>query len=676
MTIPLLLLLLSLPAALAADWPDLSTPPAASAKEGSKDAALVIGIEAYRDLDPVLGARANAEDWYRWLVKTRGVPLARVHRLVDDEAQDHKIRSELKMAAAEVQPGGTLWVVFIGHGAPTRDLKDGVLIGVDAAGTEDGLYQRSVPRSELLSLINAGRQQQAVVLLDACFTGQSQEGRALVPGLQASGLVPTSARVQSKVTLLTATSEGEFARRLPGTSRPAFSYLALGGLRGWADENGDGQVTASELALYATGALRATVRGGTQTPQLTGEDRVLAFAKERGPDLVELAVATPSAPASVTAARIDLGGGSTDFGVLAAQAQAAEAAKRQAEAAAAAATAALAQEERKQLDAAAAKVRTQASADFAKLGPLLSAPSEAGKPMLEAYVAKYGAAKVTVGSRTEGVEVPEVARVQAVLRTSTSTPTGKAGERVVTTSGIAMRVIPAGSFPMGCTKGAGECEEDEKPPHTVTLSRSYLLGETEVTQGQWKAVMGSNPSHFSACGLDCPVEKVSWLDAVTFANALSKKEGLESCYTVAGESVTWPKGLSCTGYRLPTEAEWEYAARAGREIAYAGGTEVGAVAWYEDNSGGKTHPVGEMRPNGWGLHDMSGNVWEWTWDWYGAYPRAAVNDPTGAATGSIRVYRGGSWRITPQYARLVGRVGVPPGSYHSSLGLRLARSVP
>ncbi len=291
MTLPLLLLLALPASADAPSWPDLSTPPAATAGDGSKDAALVIGIEDYSKVDAVQGARSNANDWYMWLARSRRVPLSRLHRLTDSQAVDHKIRSELALAVSEVQPGGTLWVVFIGHGAPSKDGQDGLLVGADADRSADGIYQRSVSRSEMLAAVSGGRQGQTVLVLDACFSGQGQTGDALVSGLQP--LVPTSARVSSgKVTVLTGAGSGEFAGQLPGTARPAFSYLALGALRGWADENGDGLVSASEVATYAQGALRATVQDRSQTPSLDGPDIALAKGREAGPDVVALAVSS------------------------------------------------------------------------------------------------------------------------------------------------------------------------------------------------------------------------------------------------------------------------------------------------------------------------------------------------------------------------------------------------
>jgi formylglycine-generating enzyme required for sulfatase activity len=191
---------------------------------------------------------------------------------------------------------------------------------------------------------------------------------------------------------------------------------------------------------------------------------------------------------------------------------------------------------------------------------------------------------------------------------------------------------------------------------------------TEVTQGEWQAVMGSNPYKFKTCGANCPVEKVSWEDAVGYANALSRREGLPECYS--GSTFT---GLGCSGYRLPTEAEWEYAARAGTTAAtYAN---LAGVAWYDANSGAATHPVGQKQPNAWGIYDMLGNVFEWTGDWYDTYP-GTVTDPTGPATGSFRVTRGGSWNFYARNARAAGRVYDAPYNNYSFLGFRLSRTAP
>ena len=153
-----------------------------------------------------------------------------------------------------------------------------------------------------------------------------------------------------------------------------------------------------------------------------------------------------------------------------------------------------------------------------------------------------------------------------------------------------------------------------------------------MTQGLWQAVMGKNPSvcddeGVDLCEADFPVQQVSWYDAARFANALSAKEGLESCYRFGGNEAPWPAGLACKGYRLPTEAEWEYAARAGKSTLYAGGNDADAVAWTRSNAGGKPHRVGTKAANDGGLQDMSGNVREWTWDVKGDYPSGSGTDP-------------------------------------------------
>ena len=242
--------------------------------------------------------------------------------------------------------------------------------------------------------------------------------------------------------------------------------------------------------------------------------------------------------------------------------------------------------------------------------------------------------------------------------------------------GMSFVTISPGSFVMGCTAEQTNCWHDEKPAHTVTLSRGFEIQTTEVTQGQYRAVMGTNPSRFSSCGSDCPVEKVSWVDAIKFANALSKKEGLSPAYSGSGDSIRWDK--SANGYRLPTEAEWEYAARAGKATRYSGSNEVGDVAWTGSNSSSKTHKVGTKKANAWGLHDMSGNVWEWCWERYGSssYRSSPGADPVGATSGDYRVLRGGSWFYGPTLARVAGRYRIHPIARANDGGLRLLRTSP
>jgi formylglycine-generating enzyme required for sulfatase activity/UDP-3-O-[3-hydroxymyristoyl] glucosamine N-acyltransferase len=265
--------------------------------------------------------------------------------------------------------------------------------------------------------------------------------------------------------------------------------------------------------------------------------------------------------------------------------------------------------------------------------------------------------------------------------------------------------IPAGTFTMGCVAG-----RDDPPttdcgawsagagPHSVTLTRDFWLGKYEITQAQWLAILGdhgiNNPFYFDggaapACGSNCPAAIVKWHQAAFLANALSTQQGLPSCYTCTG---SFPSGTctsptdpyACTGYRLPTEAEWEYAARAGGSFTFSGSNTVGDVAWYEVNSPTTVQPIGTRAPNAWGLYDLTGNVSEWTNDWTNAQPfeTSPVTDPVGVpySTGGFfpavhKVIRGGSYLDTLTYQRNSFRVGRLPTNNNFD-GVRLARTAP
>lgn len=244
------------------------------------------------------------------------------------------------------------------------------------------------------------------------------------------------------------------------------------------------------------------------------------------------------------------------------------------------------------------------------------------------------------------------------------------GDRTYRVNGVSFTMKP-----IAAVQGAvlGNRHEDNKE-HSVSLS-AYYIGQTEVTQELWRAVMGSNPSEFTA-SVKNPVEKVSWYDCIEFCNELTAEiMGEEHCvYTIRGSSVT--ADFSQKGFRLPTEAEWEYAAMGGRYHTYAGTNNDASLkdyAWYDSNSGGKTHEVGTKQANKYGIYDMSGNVWEWCWDWYSSStPSGGQSDPTGAASGKRRVVRGGSWRDGAFYAARACRYRSNPDGSSRDLGLRLA----
>ena len=220
---------------------------------------------------------------------------------------------------------------------------------------------------------------------------------------------------------------------------------------------------------------------------------------------------------------------------------------------------------------------------------------------------------------------------------------------------IDMVRVEAGTFTMGATPEMEDPNSDEKPTHQVTLTNDYYIGKYEVTQALWKAVMGSNPLNFK--GDNLPLEYVSWDDCQEFISKLNRITGKK--------------------FRLPTEAEWEYAARGGKKsrgYQYSGSNNISDVAWYDSNSGNKTHAVGSKQDNELGIYDMTGNVWEWCHDWYGKYSSSSQTNPTGATSGSSRVFRGGCWGTNARGCRSSNRSISSPGYRFVNLGLRLVLS--
>ena len=252
--------------------------------------------------------------------------------------------------------------------------------------------------------------------------------------------------------------------------------------------------------------------------------------------------------------------------------------------------------------------------------------------------------------------------------------------------------IKAGSFKMGSPSSDACRDKDEPELLPVTLTRSFEIQTTEVTQDQFYSALGYRPSYFSSCGETCPVENVTWYEAAAYCNALSKKGSLTQCYscTGSGESVickvtaaTSGKGIyACKGFRLPTEAEWEYAYRAGTTTAFYNGdissctgtdSNAGKIGWYGANSGSSTHPVAGKDANKWGLYDMAGNVWEWCHDGYQSDLGAvALTDPV--YSGSNRVLRGGSWGSYPYFMRAASRYYDTPTYRYFYVGFRCSRT--
>ncbi|HEU5061397.1 MAG TPA: formylglycine-generating enzyme family protein [Kofleriaceae bacterium] len=282
------------------------------------------------------------------------------------------------------------------------------------------------------------------------------------------------------------------------------------------------------------------------------------------------------------------------------------------------------------------------------------------------------------------------------------------------TRNLLVAVAP-GTFQMGSPVDEVGRESNfvDETQHEVTLTRGFEMTATEITQGQFEALFSYNPSQFSACGSQCPVEAINFYEALAYANLASEEQGLPPCYQLtdigcgdatagsapdycrengfiasATVALTAETPYDCAGFRLPTEAEREWAARAGTTQAFSNGRPLDEehidcatpfhltqVAWYCGNAGGTTHAVGTRDANPWGLFDMHGNVHEWTWDLYGEFPTRAVTDPLGVEDGPERTYRGGAFGDSARYARSAMRASMEPGSrYPGNLGLRLVRT--
>jgi formylglycine-generating enzyme required for sulfatase activity len=687
------------PVAVAAP-PPIDAPPV-SGQKSPKDFAVVIANGDYATLNDVPYAGRDADAFEQWLLSTRGVPTLNLRR--QNGATRKKLEDAVAGAAAEVPAGGTLWVYYSGHGLGMRvggaDAEQ-VLVGVNAVASADEIGEAVVPVSRLEQLASGSKASRVVFVLDACFNNKDASGAPVVRG---SFAVPVRrAGGSAKVTVWTASSEDQTAQWYEPAQHGAFTYFAVGALSGWADGVdgvSDGSVTLDEASLFVTRAMaRAGITG--QSPQL--------------------ALATGSPVGAVAQGKL-----ATAPGAFGAASQVSQVCDDDAQSKAEAAQAS-------RVSAAVTKAQGEASAAWRALVPDLDAclsrdDRQACIAAAEQFIAAGTTASVTVGesrevvttacgdrsrvvaSRTVPVSVSEVALAEAKLA-ALKAPKGASGggagsDWVSPTLGV-MKWIPAGTFTMGSPSleaGRG----DDEVPHRVTLTKGFYLMEHEVTQGQFEAVTARNPAtgtkfwdgkEQGACatyegvsleGSSYPAICVSWSDAVTYANAVSSREGLTPCYGADGAVVR-----GCTGYRLPTEAEWERAARGGGAAVYAGTSERGSVCGYGNVADaiakgrwsnwsvfGCTDGVAGLSavksylPNGYGLYDMTGNVFEWTQDWYGAYAGETV-DPTGAASGSNRVSRGGSWGNNHATARVAFRLSNDPGNRRGGLGLRLLRSVP
>jgi hypothetical protein len=617
-------------------------PPAPSG-EGSRDAAVVVAIEDYAHVEDVAGAKASGEAWLRWLLQVRGVPADRVHPAFDADATDIRIRAAAKEAAAQVESGGTLWFVYVGHGAPM--VGDALLVG-------------SVRRSELLAALDAGAHAHAVVLLDACFSGQTTTGTPLVEGMQP--LVPIDAAPASVVTprthVLAAARAGQYAGPLPaasGPARPAFSYLALGGLLGWADldvgGNRDGRVSARELQRYVAGALRQTVRGRSQDPELSGADLDLAPVVRRDAPALDAIGESLRAADSGRSGTTRASSGSEpalDLVALAAEAATRAEERARAEQAAAEAQRRASAAYRAELDSVMGAFRARVARDFAAVTPLLKrvdvdyeedrTPPEVSR-VLDAFMERYRAPSVTVGGETIVLDVPEYDTV------------GSAREE----------------FWGGCGDGYPVDTGLLGYPMYEFWDRSLYVGQREVAQRFWQRIMGENPSRYAACGPECPVDSVSFCDALAFANRLSTLEGLPEAYDLSRGCAQARLVRPVGGYRLPTREEWLADARADAE-ARAAAVDAHSSRGAQRPAEASAGAVGPgPRPwDGLGapgrIADLVGSVGEWVWP---------ARDGRADAMG-------GSWADAAPRRVEDRTLTLPVDARSEYVGLRLVRQAP
>lgn len=485
-------------------WPELSSP-APAIGGGENDAAVVVGVQGYAFVGEVPGAEANAKAWHQYLTETLGLAAENVKLLTGVDGTREEILAAARKAASRAGPKGTLWFVFVGHGAPSADGKDGLLVGVDAQQKAESLEARSLRRQELLQVLGKSRASAIRVVLDACFSGRKPDGSNLVPGLQPLMTVLPPGAADPRMVVLTAAKGDQFAGPLPGAERPAFSYLVLGGLRGWAAEK-DGKVTAGSLRRYATRALEATLRGRNQTPGLMGQEdaAVGASAGEKGPNLAKLSQATAGGGAreemfkvtnlaqvpraQAPAAMPDMGAGADfrDLDIAAlksynaatvfdkSEARAEDKASKWRELAKSAPKFAeksalrAAQWDRYAAELAAteaARWKRAAARDkdwdkLSELLPLEVVPAPDKRRWAEAFVSAYG---------KTSEDNPYVAELSAYLPagTVTVTPGAKAAAPRVARgdAGIEWVTIPSGTFMMGATDG----KDDEKPVHRVMM---------------------------------------------------------------------------------------------------------------------------------------------------------------------------------------------------------------
>jgi formylglycine-generating enzyme required for sulfatase activity/uncharacterized caspase-like protein len=650
-------------------------PASARADEG-RNWAILIGVNEY--LDPKIPQLQycveDARKLFETLTRLGDFQPDRVLLLVDDQPKAHlrplrlNLQSQIEGWLANCQPQDTVIIAFSGHGFVDELTGEGFLAPADCE--LDDLRGTGFATERLRQMLRKCRARKKLLILDCCFAGAERSG---VPtGATGQELSEAFREAQGLITLASSRKD-ERSQEWPEKGQGLFTYFLLEGLAGKADYDGDGVVNVDELYRYTFEnvplAAQRELNARQRPVRIIGPDTEGVFALSRVA-VVPRPLDT-SVIAQFTVRETDRDGplvpGATVelFHRLEGEARPALLASGRTDTSG-----------RSQLEVTMSLFQ-QSQGTFAvavRRGDTSRSYSLERFPQSRSYA-------LYLPRATAPTTPPPATPIPPRATAATSPPTAppipaspRPGTTIENSIGMKLAWIPAGQFLMGSPETDNSAFSDDKPQHLVRITKPFHLGVMEVTQVQYEQVMGTNPSHFQGGSL--PVESVTWDEAVEFCRRLSSLPEERAAGRV---------------YRLPTEAEWEYAARAGSTGKWCFGddeSELGDYAWYGMNSESRTHPVGQKRPNAWGLYDMHGNVWEWCED-VGKRVYVArevrdgdlvepipVDDPSGTGVGSNRVGRGGSWYGTPgQHCRSAHRLGLGAqiGRGHS-VGFRVAFS--
>ncbi len=697
-----------------AGWPDLQAQMDRRVGGGARDAAVVVAVQNYTYISDVPGALQNAQDWEAWLTRVRGVPKDSVELLTDQKVTPGRLVKAANLAALQVKSGGTLWFVFIGHGVVGAD-GEAMFVSVDARQSDE-VYAQSVARSKVAAALAAGSQHRTVLVADTCFSGGGDHaGKRFVTNGQA--MVPMKdAELGGSMVVLAAGGADQQTGPLPGTRRPAYSYLLLGAMMGWADgahdDRVDGKVTVGEARHYAQAAL-ARLEERTQEPQFqpgtAGGQVLTASGGVRGPrdlkGLMALPMLAPAEPAARVAEVVCPAGTRAVEGRCVVQAVSCPADTRlvagQCEATVSCpAGTSLVDGRCEALMACPEGTRLRAGRCVGEASCPAGTAFRDGQCVVAKVVCPAGttvadgkcvaAVSCPSGSRWDGSRcVGEVAE-EAPQPAHRPVPR----EAVVTAAAGPEGMVVISREPALFAMGGPGWDDNEKGPGggavQVTLSKGYALDLTEVTVAAYGRCVAAGRCEATATPY--------WAGKAQAAEA----------YCNYGEADKIGHPMNCVdwrnaeaycawaGKRLPTEAEWEYAARGdGRTYVWGNGwppprgagnfADVAfkqafptsdALAGYDDGHAG-TAPVGSFGADWRGMSDMAGNVWEWVADAKEQYSGDSLTDPKPQGNSeSARVFRGGSWdNSTPRYLRAANRFGNGPMDRFNNLGFRCARTI-